>query len=132
MTESSTIFCYAEIDEAHTTLNQVLEQLRAASIGDHDVLGVVLCDTERVRIPGWCSGCYRYYGINVVVTGVVNPDIFGSYWMGPYAQITLCGRTYLGEPVTKRRALLAVESACGPGGPGRMLGYQETERRLGL
>jgi len=126
---TSTIFCYAEIDESHTSLNLVLEQLRAASIGDHHVLGVVLCETERARVLG---NIYRYHGINLVLTGVVNPDTFGSYWMGPHAQITLCGRTYLGEPVTKRHALLAVESASGPGGLDRMLGYQETERRLGL
>ena len=127
---TSTIFCYAEIDESHTSLNLVLEQLRAASIGDHHVLGVVLCETERLRVLG---NICRYLGINLIVSGTVDPrETFGSYWMGPYAQITLCGRTYLGEPVTKRHALLAVESASGPGGLDRMLGYQETERRLGL
>ena len=125
---ASTIFCYVDIDEGHTTLNLVLQELRAASIEDHDVLGVILCETERMRVHG--NVC-RYHGINLVLTGTVQ-DIFGSYWMGPYAQITLCGRTYLGEPVTTRHALLPVESASGPGGPTRVLGYHETERRLEL
>ena len=111
---ASTIFCYADIEDG-TTLNQVLEQLRGTSIDGHDVLGIVLCDTQPQRIS---DRVRRFHGINLVLEGTVNG--FTSYRMGPHV-ITLCGRTYLGEPVTTRRALVPV--ACGPASYTERRGY---------
>ena len=112
---ASTIFCYADIEDG-TTLNQVLEQLRGTSIDGHDVLGIVLCDAQPQRIS---DRVRRFHGINLVLEGTVNS--FGSYRMGPHV-VTLCGRTYLGEPVTTRQALVPVAT----------VPTSYTERRLAL
>ena len=72
----------------------------------------------------------RHYGINIVLEGDAKPrELFGTYWVGPHAQLTLDGRTYPDDCEGERLALLPLIVSSGPGKPDRTWGYTETVER---
>ena len=127
MTESSTVFCYADIGE-QTGLMDTLARVRNSTIDGHEVLGVIWCQGEQSDHVTDDQVITRHFGINIVLEGDAKPrDLFGTYWVGPHAQLTLCGRSYPDD--CDGGALLPLIVSSGPGKPDRTWGYKETVER---